>query len=243
MSIKTALKRAWMFTSITSVCAVGAYFYGLSGNSFQYPFFEKDNSEEYERRINEMRLRINNMSKDNMSAYDRYLISAIKKYGLDNIVIFAQNGRYECPSGTSSKKLRCDVREEIAVMYATLNLFNSGNYGASLRETIEYKHNSGAYLFSWIPDIDQRDNTSDAYNHSLMLAVNVLGGNPEYEKYNIGQKYYCRHSISPCSWHKSAKAKGTLIETGRLVLRDPDDHSDWITSSNLSYHTFYKTSE
>lgn len=225
--------------SIVAICGtIGgtAYFLGTqnSKNIIIDDTESKKQIAEYQGIINQLQAQV---ERGEIAPKDQYMLNAIKKYGITNVIALALNGRYECPSAKEQVHDRCDPREEIAIMYNTLNLLKTGKYGDSLEKVIYHRMQNGVYMFSWVPKIQNKDTTSAIFKHSLELAFNVLGGNNEYEKYNYGQQYYCRQSISSCIWHKTSNRLMTL---GRLNLNNEEVRSDWIKDSELSYHTFYR---
>lgn len=169
---------------------------------------------------------------------DKHVLNAINTYGINNVIAMALNGRYECPSSNEQVVDRCDVREEIAVMFATLNLAKAEK--RTVEQTVYHKHSNGVYMFSWIPKIgNNKDVTSNIFKHSLELAFKVMGGDNAVKQYDYSQEFYCRTSKSPsaCSWHKTSK---NLSYLGRLNLSKIETKQDFIIENELSYHTFWR---
>jgi len=111
-----------------------------------------------------------------LSPRDQYVLNDINKYGINNVIALALNGRYECPSAKEQKIDRCDAREEVTIMFTTLNLAKQDK--RTIEETVYFKHSNGVYMFSWVPKIGgNKDTTSPIFKHSLELAFQVLGGN------------------------------------------------------------------
>jgi hypothetical protein len=216
---------------------VGAYFYG----SRTVPKEKNDALEvavaEQSQYIRDLERKLQSSS---MSENDKYMLNAIKKYGFNDVIWLALNGRYECPSSPFQKVDRCNRIEEIAVMYATINLLKSKNYGVTLESVVKNRMTNGTALFSWTPIIKNPNMSDDIFKHSLELAVNILGGNPEYEQYDFKQMFYCRESISKCSWHKSSP---NIVELGLINLSDSEAKELWIKKENVSFHRFYKMKE
>lgn len=170
-----------------------------------------------------------------LSPRDQYVLNAINKYGINNVIALAMNGRYECPSAKEQKVDRCDPREEVSIMFTTINLAKADK--RTIEETVYYKHQNGVYMFSWVPKIGgNKDTTSPIFKHSLELAFQVLGGNPQLEQYDYGQQFYCRESISSCSWHKTSK---NLSYLGRINLSNQEIKQYFIKDTELSFHTFW----
>jgi hypothetical protein len=166
---------------------------------------------------------------------DKNVLTAINKYGINNVIAMALNGRYECPSSPEQVVDRCDPREEISVMFATLNLAKAEK--RTVEQAVYHKHSNGVYMFSWVPKIGNKDNTSSIFKHSLELAFKVMGGDNEVKQYDYSQEFYCRTSKSPCSWHKTSK---NLSYLGRINLSKTETRQDFIREEELSYHTFWR---
>lgn len=170
-----------------------------------------------------------------LSLRDQYVLNAINKYGINNVIALALNGRYECPSAKEQKVERCDAREEVSIMYSTINLAKAEK--RTIEDTVYYKHQSGVYMFSWVPKIGgNKDTTSPIFKHSLELAFQVLGGNPTLEQYDYGQQFYCRETTSKCAWHKTSL---NLVYRGRINLSNQEIKQYFIKDTELSYHTFW----
>lgn len=159
---------------------------------------------------------------------DYYKKQAIINFGENQIEWLALNGRYECPSSIYQNVDKCTIAEEVSVMWATINLSNSE--GKTIEQIVKHRNANGVYMFSWIPKVSTHDKTSEIYKHSLKLAYQVLGGNPKYKKYNLGQEFYCRESKSPCSWHKKSP---NLIELGMVTPYEDRP------IQKVSYHKFW----
>lgn len=170
-----------------------------------------------------------------LSPRDQYVLNAINKYGINNVIALALNGRYECPSAKEQKVERCDAREEVSIMYSTINLAKAEKH--TIEDTVLYKHKNGVYMFSWVPKIGgNKDTTSPVFKHSLELAFQVLGGNPTLEQYDYGQQFYCRETTSKCAWHKTSS---NLVYMGRINLSNQEIKQYFIKDIELSYHTFW----
>ena len=220
-----------------------AYFLGVNKDVkfVSQDEFIKTHSKDSEKTIKEYRNYIDTLEqklKENkISNSEKETLVAINNYGLTNVLALALNGRYECPSAKEQRSRRCSIREEVAVMFATLNLVKQGHHGKSISEVVYSKQSSGRYTFSWVPKIQNRDITSPIFKHSLNLAISVLGGDSDLAQYDYGQTHYCEQNIAKCSWHKNAS---TLIELGKLNLSNSEIKEIFVKEDDLSFHTFYK---
>jgi hypothetical protein len=227
------IKTMFTVTCIASSMLASGYFaYNYGKNSI--PSVSKNTVEIKELQSEIDRLQSEVKSKK-LSPRDQYVLNAINKYGINNVIALALNGRYECPSAKEQKIDRCDAREEVTIMFTTLNLAKQDK--RTIEETVYFKHSNGVYMFSWVPKIGgNKDTTSPIFKHSLELAFQVLGGNPTLEQYDYGQQFYCRESISKCQWHKTSS---NLSYLGRINLSNQEVKTYFIRENELSYHTFW----
>ncbi len=241
--IKTFYHSVATCSLLASIGAGSYYFYN---NIYKNPQSEQitENYSSLERELESSNRELNNLreqleNQPSLTVQETFMLNALRNYSINDIIWFALNERYECPSSQYSTGLRCSKKEAIAILHVTLNLLKSGNHGKTLYDVIT-SHNKGVYLFSWIPKVKIPEMRGKIFEDSLRMAFNVLGGNPDYQMtHNF--KFYCRHATSPCSWHKSSP---NLIDRGRIYVGDAvtitQDDMFMIEEKYLSFHTFYE---
>ena len=229
MKIKTIFTITCVLSSI-----IGSGYFAYKIGKENAPVSRQENTQMHELQNEIDRLQSEVQKNKKLSPRDQYVLNAINKHGISNVIALALNGRYECPSAKEQKVDRCDPREEVTIMFATLNLAKTEK--RTIEETVYYKHSNGVYMFSWVPKIGSKDTTSPIFKHSLELAFQVLGGNPELEQYDYGQQFYCRESKSKCYWHKTSE---NLSYMGRINLSNQEIKQYFIRENELSYHTFW----
>ena len=233
--IKKTIKYGWLTVAVGSVGVVGYNMYiRLYDPTSQ--MYNYDDVSHFKSKIDALTQELDKVKGDD-NQYNKYVIKATTEYSWNDIISLAHNGLYECPSSEfHSSEHRCDVMEEASVMIAAVNLFKAEPYKTTLGENIYHRLKNGNYLFSWVPKIKEKDTSSRNFDHSMFVAMNVLGGNPEYLKYDVGQTHYCNDSVktADCSWHKD-----NLIELGKMDYRTRFSKL-FIASGETSKHIFYK---
>jgi hypothetical protein len=219
---------------IASTATSGYFAYNFGKESAPQQVNNSSEIKELQSEVDRLQLEVKSKK---LSPRDQYVLNAINKYGINNVIALALNGRYECPSAKEQKVDRCDTREELTIMYSTINFSKSEKM--NIEQAVYHKNKDGTYIYSWVPShIGNKDITSPIFKHSLELAFQVLGGNPTLEQYDYGQQFYCRESKSPtaCSWHKTSS---NLSYLGRINLSNQEIRQHFIRENELSYHTFW----